>query len=202
MRAIPKEREDGGGFTLLEMLVVLLLTGMVAAILFQGLGQVLRIEGRRSTQLHESRQGEMYVQWFRQCINGLLPGYPDGENRFRGTAREMRGRSLFPLDVASEAVLPIRWQLRFDPGSGRTQLRYGGADHGPVVLSWQGNSGRFVYFDFEGGAHDSWPPYSGTWPQLPASILLDNGVRDEPLVVVAAPRGPQQPLPRPRDLRE
>lgn len=202
MRALVVARRGAGGFTLMEMLVVLLLTGMVAAILFQGLGQVLRIEARRSTQLHASRQGEMHAQWFRQCVNGLLPEYPDGENRFQGTARELRGRSLFPLEAASEAVLPIRWQLRFDPRSGRTQLRYGGVDDGPVVLSWQGNSGRFVYFDGEGGAHDSWPPFSGTWPQLPASVLLDNGSRDEPLVVVAAPRGPQQPLPRPRDLRE
>lgn len=187
------------GFTLLEMLVVLLLAGIITGILFQGLGQVLQLETRFGRELFNSQQGEMYTEWFRQSVNGLMPDHIEGGNRFKGSERDFSGLSLMPLEAATEALIPVAWRLRFDPKSGLTQLRYGNMDDGPVVLSWQGNSGRFIYIDGDGDAHDTWPPFLGKWPQLPRAIYLESRSSDQPAVVVAVPRGPQEPLPRRRD---
>ena len=62
------------GFTLLEMLVVLILTGMITGILIQGLDQVFRLQTHFGRELFNSQQGEMYAEWFRESVNGLKIG--------------------------------------------------------------------------------------------------------------------------------
>jgi general secretion pathway protein J len=188
------------GFTLLEMLVVLILAGMITSILMQGLHQVFQLQTHFGRELFNTQQGEMYAEWFRSSVNGLMPDYDDGKHKFKGSAHEFSGLTLSPLDTATEALLPLDWRLKFDPQTGQTQLQYGGAKDAPVVLAWQGNSGRFVYVDGDNKPHDTWPPFLGKWSQLPKAIYLENQNRDEPRVIVAVPKGPENPLPRQRDL--
>ena len=192
----------GRGFTLVEMLVVLILTGMITGILMQGLHQVFRLQTHFGRELFNTQQGEMYTEWFRQSVNGLMPDYADGQRRFKGSQREFSGLTLAPLDTATAALLPFDWRLHFDPESGQTQLRYGSNDDAPTVLAWPGNSGRFVYFDANNEAHDAWPPFLGKWPQLPRAIYLESQNADEPRTIVAVPKGLDDPLPRRKDLGE
>ncbi|HUW36061.1 MAG TPA: type II secretion system protein [Rhodocyclaceae bacterium] len=190
------------GFTLLEMLVVMILTGMITGILMQGLHQVFRLQTHFGREIFDTQQGEMYTDWFRQSVNGLMPDYADGKHQFKGTQREFSGLTLAPLDAANTALLPFSWRLKFDPETGRTQLRYGSGDDAPAVLSWSGNSGRFVYFDANNEAHDDWPPFLGKWPQLPQAIYLENQNATEPRIIVAVPKGLENPLPRQKDLQD
>ncbi len=190
------------GFTLLEMLVVLILSGMIVTILMQGLQQVFRLQTHFGREQFNTQQGEMYTEWFRQSVNGLIADFNDGQHKFKGAAREFSGMTLSPLNTATEALLPFTWRLKFDPQSGRTQLQYGAADDAPVVLSWPGNTGRFVYVDKNNETHDTWPPFLGKWPQLPRAIYLENQNADEPRVIVAVPKGLENPLPRQRDLQD
>lgn len=190
------------GFTLLEMLVVLVLAGLVTGILMQGLQQVFRLQMQVGKELFQTQQGEMYEEWFRQSINGTVPDYEDGKNKFKGSARELSGLTLSPLNSAGESLLPFSWRLKFDPQSGNTLLQYGTADDAPVVLSWLGNSGKFVYFDADNAPHDAWPPFLGKWPQLPRAVYLESQYGDAPRVIVAVPKGPANPLPKPEDLRD
>ena len=190
------------GFTLLEMLVVMILTGMITGILMQGLHQVFRLQTHFGREIFDTQQGEMYTEWFRQSVNGLMPDYADGKHKFKGSQREFSGLTLAPLDTANTALLPFSWHLRFDPETGRTQLRYGTGDDAATVLSWPGNSGRFVYFDANNEAHDEWPPFLGMWPQLPQAIYLENQNTEQPRVIVAVPKGLETPLPRRKDLQD
>jgi len=187
------------GFTLLEMLVVLILAGMITGILMQGLQQVFRLQAHFGRELFNTQQGEMYTEWFRQSVNGLMPDYDDGKHKFKGSEREFSGMTIAPLNTATEALLPFTWRLRFDPNSGRTQLQYGPDDDAPAVLAWPGNSGRFVYFDGNDAPHDAWPPMLGKWPQLPKAIFLESRNPEEPRIVVAVPKGLENPLPRQKD---
>lgn len=188
------------GFTLLEMLVVLVLTGMISAILMQGLHQVFRLQTHFGRELFSTAQGSMYTDWFRQSVNSLMPDYADAKNRFKGEARQLDGLTLAPLNASTDALMPFSWQLKFSPEAGETQLLYGTTSDAPAVLSWPGNSGRFVYYDAAGEAHDSWPPPLGKWPQLPRAIHLETLNPLEPRVIVAVPKGLENPLPRLRDL--
>lgn len=199
MRSQASSRTALRGFTLLEMLVVLVLTGMISTLLFQALQQVFRLETHFGRELFNTQEGEMHVQWFRQTVNGLVPDQPTGRDRFKGTGREIAGLTISPVDTMPASLVPFAWRLHFDAGSGQTQLRYGLADSAPVVMEWPGNSGRFVYYDGKDDAHDSWPPAMGKWPQLPKAIFLETMSPLDKRVVVAVPRGPDEPLPRQSD---
>lgn len=190
------------GFTLVEMLVVLVLTGAIVAILTQALGQVFRLQSHFGAELFNTQQGEMYTEWFRQSVNGLLPDHPDGPEKFKGAEKEFQGLTLAPLDTSSEALQAFAWSLAFDPKSGETQLQYSSGEKAVVVLSWPGNSGRFVYVDEKDETHDAWPPFSGRWPQLPKAINLEYRDTDGPRVIVAVPKGPHNALPRRKDTED
>lgn len=188
------------GFTLLEMLVVLILTGMITGILAQGLHQTFLLQTHFGRELFNTQQGEMYTTWFRQSVNGLMPDYEDGKHKFKGSAQEFSGMTLAPLNAATETLSSFVWRLEFDPQSGQTQLKYGAGGEAPVVLNWPGNSGRFVYFDGNDEPHETWPPFLGKWPQLPKVIYLESQNSTEPRIFVASPKGLESPLPRQRDL--
>lgn len=188
------------GFTLLEMLVVLVLTGFITTILFEGLSQTFRLQQHFGVEMFNTQQGAMRSDWFRQSINGLMPDHEDGRNKFKGDERRMSGLTTAPLTPESVGLAPLTWQLRFDPESGETRLHYGAENDAPAILAWPGNSGRFVYLDNKGEAHDTWPPFLGNWPQLPNAIYLEAKRSDEPYTLVAVPKGLDNPLPRQKDL--
>ena len=79
-------------------------------------------------------------------------------------------------------------------------MRYGSDENAQTVLAWPGNSGRFVYFDANNEAHDDWPPFLGKWPQLPQAIYLESQNAKEPRIIVAVPKGLEEPLQRQKDL--
>lgn len=194
--------EKQKGFSLLEMLVVLILTSMITGILMQGLHLAFRLQTHFGKELFNTQQGEMYKQWFRQTVNGLMPEYADGKYKFKGSQREFSGMTLSPLDTAVEALVPFAWRLAFEPKTGETQLQYGSGDDAKAIVAWRGYSGRFVYFDADGEPHDDWPPLLGKWPQLPRAIYLDNQSTNDPSIIVAVPMGPESPLPRQKDFQD
>lgn len=193
------------GFTLVEILVVLIITGFIVAILLQSLHQVFRLQTHFGSEIFHTQNGAMYADWFRQSINGLMPDYMDGKHKFLGERRQMSGLTLSPADQEIGVLVPFAWRLEFDSRSGQTGLYYGNAEEklpALPILSWQGNGGRFIYIDAENEPHDSWPPFLGKWPQLPSSIYLESGVAGQLRLIVAIPRGPDELLPRRKDLEE
>lgn len=190
------------GFTLLEILVVLLIAGMVMTILMQWLHQTYRLQQHFGHEIFNSQQGEMYAEWFRQSVNGAMPDTSTGSNRFKGDARQFSGLTLSPVDSAVQAMMPFVWRIRFNPETGRTQLIYGQEETAPEIASWTGNTGRFAYIGQDGQISEMWPPPFAQSAQLPKVILLQTQQKDMPRVIVAVPRGLQSPLPRRADIRD
>jgi len=188
------------GFTLIEMLVVLLIVGMVSGILFQALDRAYRIQERFGMELFSAQQGQMAGDWYRQTVQGLHPDYPDGQHIFRGKEREFSGLSSNPLSNEYGASTPITWQIRNNRQSGTTELVYLGEKQETVILAWHGNEARFIYLDEQQTPHDIWPPPLGLWPQLPKQIHLVAKDAGDPINLVAATMGPTTPLPRLQDL--
>ena len=189
------------GFTLLEILVVLVLTGLISGILLQGLQQVFFLQRHFGVETFQSQQGLMRTEWFRGCINGLIPDHDDGTRKFRGTGRRLTGITTTPLVALDGVVMSFELRLEFNPVTGETGVLYGSDNDAPLILSWLGANGRFSYQDRDGVAHEEWPPFLGKkWPQLPAAILLDTGVGSERQMIVAVPKGSSIPYPRQGDL--
>ena len=187
------------GFTLLEMLVVLVLVGLVSGIVFEALHQVFRLQSRFGTELNDAREGAMLADWFRASVEGLLPDHADGKHRFAGSATRMAGLTAQPVTADFGAASEFSWEIVRAPDGGSV-LRYSAAGARQDVLSWSGDPGRFVYLDAKGGEHDTWPPAMKDAPQTPGAVRLEVERQGEPLHIVAAPKSPPAPWPRPRDI--
>lgn len=195
-------KKSSGGFTLVEILVVMLITGFIVTILLQALQQVFRLQTHFGSEIFHSQNGAMYADWYRQSINGLMPDYPGGKHEFHGERRQMRGLTLLPLNLENRALTPLIWRLDFEPKTGQSGLYYGEDKSGEPILTWEGNSGHFSYIDAENQPHESWPPFLGKWPQLPKAIYLESGAGERRRLIVAIPRGLDAPLPRRKELEE
>ncbi len=189
------------GFTLIEVLVVLILFGMIGSILFQALERAYRLQDRFGLELFNVQQGQMATDWYRQTVQGLLPDYPNGKSIFRGTALEFSGLSTNPLSSDTGSPTPISWKVRINPQLGTTELVYVEGQRETTILHWASNGARFLYLDDKLAAHDEWPPPLGIANQLPHQIQLEIAATNESAsLIVASPMGPTQALPRLRDL--
>ncbi len=190
------------GFTLIEVLVVLIMAGTISGLLFQALERAYRLQDRFGVELFDAQQGQMATDWYRQTVQGLRPDYPDGKNLFTGTEQEFSGLTDNALGSQYGAPTPIGWQIRKNLQSGMTELVYLEQDKATPTLSWQTKGARFVYIDDQRTLHDTWPPPLGRWPQLPEQIQLVTlgGGGIDPVTIIATPMITAMPVFRLKDL--
>jgi general secretion pathway protein J len=189
------------GFTLLEMLVVMLIVSLISTILFEALGQIYKLQSRFGLQLAQSQQGTMYTDWFRQVVQGLQTDYIDGKDQFQGSETEFTGVTTSPLSAAYGSPSTVTLSLQYDSRDGITKLLYIADLQKTLLSSWVGRKAqRFTYIDATGESHDTWPPAFGIWPQLPNTILLQAQEDGEPKLIAAVPRGSLEPKNLPLDV--
>lgn len=192
-------RVNHAGFTLIEVLVVLIIVAIISGVLFQALEQAYRLQERFGMELFKVQQGSMATDWYRQTVQGLQPDYPDGRNLFHGEERAFSGLSSNPLGDDYGAPVPIVWKIRSNQQTGATELVYIEEKQETPILSWRGKEARFTYLDEQQASHDSWPPPLGLWPQLPKQIQLVTRDDGEPVRIIASPLGPAATLMRTQD---
>jgi len=196
-----KTRIHPAGFTLIEILVVLVIVGLISSILLQALEQVYKLQSRFGLQLAQGQQGAMYNDWFRQTVQGFQTDYPDGKNIFKADEKKIEGLTTNPLSADYGAPTAITLALEYEAATGKTTLKYVARDRKMDLFSWNGkDNGRFVFVDQAGEPHDSWPPVFGQWPQLPSVILLQMRQDSVPYVIAASPRGSHEAKYHPLNL--
>lgn len=187
-------RRRSRGFTILEMLVVLMIVGFISSILFQALSQTYKLQSRFGLQLAQSQQGAMYTDWFRQVVQGLQTDFVNGKEQFKGTETEFTGTTTSPLSAEYGMPKTVTLSLQFDRQEEMTELLYAVDQQKMKLSSWSGNKAtRFIYVDAGGEQHDAWPPHFGIWPQLPSMIMLQYQRDSEPQFIAAVPRGSLEP---------
>ena len=193
------DRSNQTGFTLIEVLVVLIIVGMISSTLFQALEQAYRLQDRFGMELFKVQQGQMAADWYRQTVQGLHPDYPDGRNIFHGEDREFSGLTGNPLGDEYGALTPVTWKIRNNQQNSTTELVYIEEKRETPVLTWRGNQARFIYLDEQQAPHDRWPPPLGLSTQLPKQIQLVAMDVGDPINIVASTKGPASVLSRVQD---
>lgn len=161
------------GFTLLEMLVVLIFISLISTLLFQGMTYVFYLRSQFLVQFHQFQQGFMQEYWFRSSTEGVIADYEESKHLFKGNQKEFSGLTLAALDALPGTPFPFAWQLK--SGEGLTTLRYkNGQDEFWEISRWSGEAGNFSYMDEKGDWHRQWPPVVGkNPPQIPRWIRLE-----------------------------
>jgi prepilin-type N-terminal cleavage/methylation domain-containing protein len=194
---IEGQGSTSAGFTIVEMLVVLIIVALISGLLLFSFQRVLDLRVRLAAFLEGTDVPTLIAGWFRASVEGLLPDVADGPDRFVGAARRFTGLSVAPLEGMPGVPTRITWELVFDDAARRTYLRYRSGDAAPLtVASWPGDLGGLLYCRADLTCGDRWPPATGKAAQLPALIRLDavRGSRFWPLL--AAPQAARDPLPK------
>lgn len=155
------------GFTLLEMMVVLVLVGLISAMLMQGFVYVAGIynavERRQVSWQHHMLQRA----WLQESVRSLTNGV-DGELAknyyFRGNEQGFSGLAVQGLSYAGGVGRPVRvqWQLEQNSEQDVLSLRYREIKLGQEVVSdeenpwylvgrWSQSQGEFSYY-----SHGQW----------------------------------------------
>lgn len=179
--------ERARGFTLLEMLVVLLIAGMTLALITQALGQYQRAQTRAIANERAGREHRLSEAWFHDSVRGLHPDAPSdaqaarattrlgmgtGAPVFSGSANGFTGVTLAPVLAGQGVPVLQTWRsVRDRNGVTRLELEEEGKT---LQLSLpRAREIRLHYLDPEGKLHEQWPPRLGLWKQLPEAVLLE-----------------------------
>jgi len=194
------------GFTLVEVLVVLVLLSLISTLAFEILHQTANLRGQFLDTLEELQQGVIREHWFRSSVAALTPDYPAEKSVvyqarkpyvFVGNEKEFFGLTINALDNDGGIPTPFGWQLEFKEN--QTILRYrNNEEQWWEIMRWAGKEGVFFYQAKDGKWHKQWPPIEDKQAfekldeiskmiatldkpaQIPKTILLDGKKDNQP----------------------
>ena len=193
------------GFTLLEMLVVLVLIGMLTALVAQALGGLGAIDASLERAEQRLQADFLAEHQLRQLGAGLVPD-PNLDNAFAGDSSSFTGLSLASLAARPGVPMPVRLAIEPAPEDSELVLHgkrpasgvVGGGEWVPLQR-WALGPGDWAwrYRDRDGRWQPAWPdtePETAADPQLPRGLALVNAATDTPRWLLAVPA---HPTPRP-----
>jgi len=193
-------REDRG-FTLLEVIVVLMISSLITAILFQGLSLILDTRFRVINALTRIESVGLQESIVTTPLRGMLPDHKGELGVFAGDERRLKGLTLSPLYGTIGAPTAFAMTLDHNITEDETLLIYVEVGYDPVVIArWPGDIGAFSYLGRKGDWEKRWPPFSAAPDtiQVPRTVRLDTGSEIRPTHVVRV-MGPHNRLVRLQD---
>ena len=180
----PKRLQQG--FTLLELLVVFVITGLIATLVLQGVTFLLGSYSRVATHQMRSVQELMLYSWYRNSIEGLVAGHDPGFF-FSGSSAEMHGFTLQPIFARSGMLTEIAWRIESD--GDWVVLQYTeNNDQSIEVHRWQADEAVFKYRGEQTGWIDAWPPDNDSANLLPKSVSFETYRDEEPFHILSTVR--------------
>jgi prepilin-type N-terminal cleavage/methylation domain-containing protein len=177
-------RQSAAGFTLFEMIVVMVITSLMGAVLMQGFGLILATRLSVTNAISNLQEVVLSQNIPVDPLRGLLPDFKSGPSQFRGTARSLSGQTLRPLLSAPGA--PTAFTMTLESVSGETVLVYEEPGRPKTELArWPGEGQSFRYRDLKGPWQVTWPQPEST-SQTPWMIWIDVGPTLAPLIASVA----------------
>lgn len=159
------------GFTLLEVLVVLMLISLVTALLMQGLGLIFHIRQNIRNTLLADKPLILQHTFLRSTLSAMTADDINGKHRFTGTAQEITGLTLAPLLSLQGIPLPVELSIKRQEDS--CLLRYSESGSTPIILGrWPHSRCRFSYLTEHGKEQDEWSGAGDKAIQLPTAIAF------------------------------
>lgn len=187
------------GFTLLEVLVVLVITSLISVVLIQGFALILGARNSIQTKIVGLEQVVLKQNIFLEPLRGVLPDYPNRPHIFRGEEKVIRGLTVRSLQSRPGAPVGFSMTMNYDPRENETELIYQETGFSPETLGrWEGAEGTFQYRDQTGSWLETWPPNPDV-SQTPWLIRLNMGA-GFPSSFVVGVNGPHQRVLRMMDL--
>ena len=176
------------GFTLLEVIVVLMIVSMVGVLMIQGLTHFMKVKERIAETLSNSQIINLHHSWFRDIVFGLSVFDGTASYRFKGDARSMFGMTMNSLDYQRD--VPTRFFIKVEDEGGVSRVYYHPAeqlkkanertsfelkDHvSPWLLLEFKGSVELNYVTQDSVIHSQWPPKGKLNKFLPEAVLLVN----------------------------
>ena len=166
------------GLTLLELLVVLVLTSLLGTLVIQGTGFFL---GRYETAARVGKTAASAMlqrHWFASTVEGMVASLR-ATRRFEGRETEFEGTTLRSLAGQPGQPTRVRWSI--DPNAaGASLVVYAEEGRSPwTVLTVRKPGLSFEYADAAGRWHERWPLDVGSKQSLPRMVRLVSQTGDE-----------------------
>lgn len=157
-----------GGLTLVEMLVVLVIVGLTASLVIEGIGQGLGLMRRVGAD-----QGDLYRElmgfgWVSQLVSAAAPN-AQAQDGFEGNAGRLRLHTFRPL-LGPEGVESVV-ELELDR-EGKLLYREGDQS---MTLPLAGPVRAFAYQDATDRWYPKWPQDDERWLPERVRIEFDDG---------------------------
>ena len=155
-------RRSSSGFTLIEVMVALVITGLLISILVSALYYMFRVQG----SLHDevvTREADLRVKaWFADALASCLPVDNKLGTEFSGSATEIKCETTSALQPGYSGVPTlVVFTLRRETQSNRMVLAYqelardGTKAHD--LLDWIASEAGFRFANMKGEDMDHWP---------------------------------------------
>ena len=173
-----KRSPHAGGFTLVEILVALAMTGMLVALLMSSLYYGTRVQASLADELQVRERSLRRVDWFASSLLGCMPLAPKIGAAMVATATEITCMTVSPLQArAQPSPQRIRWTLRKSENDPRiAELTYKDLDDSSsselVVESFPASQARFAYVGVNGQEVLTWPLTAQSPETLPRLIYM------------------------------
>lgn len=182
---IPKNKHEKG-FTLLEILIVLVLMALITGLFIDPISRVYSLRSALRTHIDNLHLNVLAQTWFKSTLSGLYMS----KSKFVGESKKITGVTFAPLDDEIGLPTPFEWSLFYDKEHDMTLLQYKGyGEESITTAEWKGEEGSFYYYDSESQEwKDEWQSSSNIQEddyKLPLYIRLDGKFDRKPWTLFA-----------------
>lgn len=160
------------GFTLLELLVVLVLVSFITALMMQGMTYVARVNDAFMGESDQQQIRQRAFGWFADAVTFLAAPEPsDSAGRFRGDALSFEAVTLNSVD--RREGIPVPFAFRLEAAGSTADLIYvRRLEERRWPLVSVASDAHFEYLDAQGQWHSDWPPAPQLADLLPNAVAL------------------------------
>lgn len=191
-------------FTLLETLVVLIISALIVALMFQLLAQFNRARQRIAAVEGVRNNEAVLFGWLRDSIRDVVviaptPGQvalpDDPALALSGDANGFVATTMAPLFNPPGSLTGVHWST--EPAGNRVSLDYEESPQHQLHFNIDAQRVVFGYIDADGKVQSAWPPSQGLSAPLPSAIQMTVEGGPHPRVMVQSLAMPKPLTPSP-----